>query len=79
MHSSVTTRGGEKVSKITLNLPAGSVVTTPASEVMNIVTEYGIAELWHKSVKERARNLIQVADPEFRDILTFEAKKCGIL
>ena len=79
MHASVTTRSGEKVSKITLSLPAGSVVTTPASEVMNIATDYGVAELWHKSAKERAENLIRVADPEFRDSLRFEAKKAGLL
>lgn len=79
MHSSVTTRSGEKVSKITLTLPKGSVVTTPAGEAMNIVTEYGVAELWQKSARERARNLISVADPEFRESLTFEAKKHGLL
>lgn len=79
MHSSVTTRGGKKVSKITLTLPRGSVVTTPAGEAMNIVTEYGVAELWQKSARERARNLIRVADPEFREGLTFEAKKHGLL
>ncbi|MCL2120798.1 MAG: hypothetical protein FWH28_00930 [Clostridiales bacterium] len=79
MHSSVTTRSGEKVSKITLTLPAGSVVTTPASEVMNVVTEYGIAELYRKSARERARSLIAIADPEFRDSLAFDAKKYGLL
>ncbi|MCL1848623.1 MAG: hypothetical protein FWF83_02985 [Clostridiales bacterium] len=79
MHSSVTTRDGEKVSKITLSLPRGSVVTNPASEVMNIVTEYGVAEMWRKSAKERAQNLIRIADPEFRETLTFEAKKAGLI
>ena len=79
MHSSVTTRSGEKVSKITLTLPMGSVVTTPASDVMFIATEYGVAELQNRSARERARNLIAIADPEFRDSLTFEAKKCGLL
>ena len=79
MHVSVTTRSGEKVSRITLSLPKGSVVTTPASDVMNIATDYGVAELWNKSARERARNLIRVADPEFRDKLEFDARKVGLL
>ena len=80
MHSSVKPKSSDhKISKITLTLPRGSVVTTPASEVMNIVTEYGVAELYCKSVKERTQNLIRVADPEFRESLTYEAKKAGLL
>lgn len=78
-HSAVLTRSGENLSKITLGLPVGSVVTTPASDAMNIVTEYGVAEIWCKSAKERAQNLIRVAHPDFRDQLTFEAKKHGLL
>ena len=79
MHSSVTTRNGENISKITLSLAPGSVVTTPADDVMNVVTEYGVAELWCKSARERAKNLISIAHPEFRDKLTFDAKKYGLL
>ena len=79
MHASATPKNGEKISKITFALPTGSVVTTPASDVMNIVTEYGVAELYRKSARERARNLIRIADPEFRDSLTFEARKAGLI
>jgi 4-hydroxybutyrate CoA-transferase len=79
MHSSVTTRAGEHLSKITLTLPLGSVVTTPASDAMNIVTEYGVAEIWCKSAKQRALNLINIAHPEFRDQLAFDAKKYGMI
>jgi 4-hydroxybutyrate CoA-transferase len=79
MHSAVTTRSGERLSKITLTLPSGSVVTTPAADVMNVVTEFGVAELWGKSVKERAQNLIRIAHPEFRETLTYDAKKHGLM
>ena len=44
-----------------------------------IVTEYGIAHLRGRSLAERTRQLIAIAHPNFRDELTFEAKKRGIL
>jgi len=75
MRSMLEKKDGTKVSKITLNLPEGSVVSTPRSDVMYIATEYGIADLHQKSHKERARALIEVAHPEFRDLLTYQAKK----
>ena len=78
MHSSVKMKNGETISKITLTLAPGSVVTTPASDVMNVVTEFGVAELWGKTVRERARNLIGIAHPEFREKLTYDAKKFGL-
>jgi 4-hydroxybutyrate CoA-transferase len=79
MHAAIEKENGEKISKITLALPAGSVVTTPRTDVMCVVTEYGVADLMFKSVKEQARNLIDIADPEFREQLAFEAKKHGLL
>ncbi|MDR1246773.1 MAG: hypothetical protein LBK57_07060 [Clostridiales Family XIII bacterium] len=79
MRAAVEKENGEKISKITLALPSGSVVTTPRTDVMYIVTEYGAADMMFKSVKEQARNLINIADPEFRDQLTFEAQKHGLL
>ena len=44
-----------------------------------IVTEYGVAHLRGRSLGERARQLIAIAHPDFRDELTFEAKKRGIM
>jgi acyl-CoA hydrolase len=49
------------------------------TEVMYVVTEYGVADLMFKSVREQAQSLIDIADPDFRDQLTFEAKKHGLL
>jgi 4-hydroxybutyrate CoA-transferase len=79
MHAAMEKENGEKISKISLALPPGSVVSTPRSDVMYVATEYGVADLMYKSVKERARSLIGVADPDFRDKLTFEAKKHDLL
>jgi 4-hydroxybutyrate CoA-transferase len=79
MHAAVEKEGGEKISKITLALPSGSVVTTPRTDVMYVVTEYGVADLMFKSVKEQAQSLIDIADPDFRERLSFDAKKYGLL
>lgn len=64
---------GERRSRIVLNLTAGNVVTTPRSDVMYIVTEYGMVNLKGKSVAERARALIAIAHPDFREDLERQA------
>jgi 4-hydroxybutyrate CoA-transferase len=43
--------------------------------VRYVVTEYGIADLKGKTLRERARELIRIAHPSFRDMLHEEAKK----
>ena len=58
-----------KRSRIVARLDDG-VVTTPRAEADCIVTEFGIAELKGRSLAERARALIAIADPAFRDELT---------
>jgi acyl-CoA hydrolase len=64
---------GERRSRIVLNLTPGNVVTTPRSDVMFVVTEYGIVNLKGKSVAERAKALIGMAHPEFRESLERQA------
>ena len=54
-------------------LTPGNVVTTPRSDVMYVVTEYGMVNLKGKSVAERARALIGIAHPDFRESLEREA------
>jgi acyl-CoA hydrolase len=44
------------------------VVTTRA-DVHYVVTEYGIANLWGRSLRDRARSLIEIAHPDFREEL----------
>ncbi len=70
---------GNRSSNIALTLPAGSIVTTPRADVHYIVTEYGTADLLDEPVDVRARRLIAVAHPDFRDQLTFDAKKAGYI
>ena len=64
---------GERRSRIVLSLTPGNVVTTPRSDVMFVVTEYGIVNLKGKSVAERAMALIGIAHPDFRDGLERQA------
>ena len=44
-----------------------------------IVTEYGVAKMFGKPISERAKQLISIAHPKFREELTFEAKKKGFI
>lgn len=54
-------------------------VTTPRNDVQYIATEFGVAELKGKSMSERARALIAIAAPQFRDELTSQAKELGLI
>ncbi|RGD75435.1 acetyl-CoA hydrolase/transferase family protein [Anaerofustis stercorihominis] len=60
------------ISKIVPFLTEGSAVTTSRTDVDYIVTEHGIAHLKGQTLKERARRLINIADPNFRDGLIAE-------
>ncbi len=73
-----TAKGGT-ISKIKPILTPGAVCTTSKNDVDYIVTEYGLAHLRGQSLAERAKQLIAIAHPDFRDELTFEAKKRGIM
>jgi len=66
---------GRRVSRIVSMLEPGSVVTAQRAFVDFVVTEYGIASLRGKSLKQRAAALIEVAHPDFREDLKREAKR----
>jgi acetyl-CoA hydrolase len=57
------------VSRIVNTLAPGSGVVTTRADVHYVVTEYGIAGLFGRSIRERARSLIDIAHPDFRDEL----------
>ena len=75
MPSVASKKDGTMVSKITPYIDHGAAVTTSRNDVDYIVTEYGIAELKGKTLKERARNLINIAHPDFREELKVEFEK----
>jgi acyl-CoA hydrolase len=66
-------RKGVRKSRIVLNLTPGNIVTTPRSDTMYVVTEYGMVNLKSKSVAERAMALIAIAHPDFREGLERDA------
>ncbi len=74
-----STTKNDTISKIVPTLTPGAVVSTTRTLVDHVVTEYGCVRLRDKSMQERAKLLISVAHPNFRDMLTFEAKKMGLL
>jgi len=69
-----TAKGGT-VSKIVPTLDYGAVVTTSRYEVEYIITEHGIANLKYRTVHDRARMLIDIAHPNFREELKVEFEK----
>lgn len=64
-----------KISRIVTVLDEGAVVTTSRNDVDYIITEYGIAHLKGKTLKARARALIQISHPNFRQGLIEEFEK----
>jgi 4-hydroxybutyrate CoA-transferase len=73
-----TAREGKR-SRIVPTLEKGQGVTVPRSWVDYVVTEYGIARLFGKTLRERASELIAIAHPQFQSDLREEAKILGLL
>ena len=71
--SSTYDKRGERRSRIVPSLAPGNVVTTPRTDTMYVVTEYGMVNLKGKSVAERAKALIGIAHPDFREELERQA------
>ena len=72
--SEAITRSGKRFSRITAMLKQGAGVVTTRNHVHYVVTEYGVANLYGKSIRQRAQELISIAHPDFRDELTHQAK-----
>lgn len=64
-----------KISRIVGELDPGAAVSTSRNDVHYVVTEYGIADLRGKSLRQRAQALIEIAHPAFRETLLAHAKK----
>jgi len=78
LNSTAETKNGT-ISKITCALPPGTAITTPRTDTQYIVTEYGIVNVWGKTLPERVEALISIAHPDFRDQLTLEAKEAKLI
>lgn len=68
---------GELASRILPSVPAGAVVSTPRHHTGTVVTEFGSVDLSGATVRERARSLVEIAHPQFRDELREAAARMG--
>jgi acetyl-CoA hydrolase len=77
--STTTLRDGTLITRIAGMLKLGAGVVTSRNHVRYVVTEYGIADLYGKTIRERARQLINIAHPDFRADLENQAKELHYL
>ncbi len=77
--STSTGSNGIVHNKIVPMLKPGAGVVTTRNHVHHVATEYGMVDLYGKSFRQRAKALISIAHPDFRDELTFEAKKLNYI
>ena len=76
---SVYEKTGVRKSRIVLDLTPGNIVTTPRTDTMYVVTEHGMANLKGRSVCDRARAMISLAHPDFREDLERQAYEHRLL
>ena len=74
-----STAKNDEISRIVSTLKPGAGVVTNRADVHYVVTEYGVAQLFGKSVRERVHSLISIAHPKFRDELTAYAKQLNYI
>ena len=75
MQSTNTGRDGKMTSKIVPTLKPGAGVVTGRNHVHYVVSEYGVADLYGKSVRQRVKALVNIAHPDFRAELELRAKE----
>jgi acetyl-CoA hydrolase len=77
--STIQLKDGTAISKIVSVLKHGAGVVTTRNHVRFVVTEWGIADLYGRTIRQRAQALINVAHPGFREQLTSEARELHYL
>ncbi len=77
--SSTYEKRGLRKSRIVLDLTPGNIVTTPRSDMMYVVTEFGMVNLKGQSVADRAKALISIAHPDYVETLEREARQHGLI
>ena len=75
INSARKTKDGTLKSNIVPFIPGGSTVSAPRTMIQSVATEYGIANLSGKTLRERAESMIAIAHPDFRDELEQYAKE----
>lgn len=74
-----STAKNETISRIVPMLDPGAGVTTTRNDVHYVATEHGAADLFGKTIRERVKSLIAIADPQFRDDLARSARELNYL
>lgn len=77
--STTTLRDGTLVTRIAAMLKQGAGVVTSRNHVRYIVTEYGVADLYGKTIRQRAQQLIKIAHPHFRVDLAKQARELNYI
>jgi 4-hydroxybutyrate CoA-transferase len=77
--STATLRDGTLISRIVVMLKQGAGVVTSRNHIRYVVTEYGVAELYGKSIRQRAQALIGIAHPNFREDLKKQASELHLM
>jgi len=75
LSSTYTDKDGNLQSRIRPTLDPGTIVTVPRSYCPIVITEYGIADMRAKTTWERAKALIDIAHPDFKEELIQQAVK----
>ncbi len=77
--STTQARDGTLLSRIVCMLKQGAGVVTTRNHVRYVITEYGVADLYGKSIRQRARRLINIAHPDFRSDLENQARELNYI
>lgn len=77
LNSTFKDKEGKLKSTIVPFIPPGTIVTTSRNDVEYIITEFGVVNVRYQGVSQRVKKMISIAHPQFRDELTFQAKKIG--
>lgn len=77
--STSTLRDGTVISKIVPMLKQGAGVVTSRNHVHYVVTEFGVAELYGRTVRQRTQALINIADPRFREEISEKARELNYI
>ena len=72
-------KNGKRVSKIVPYFGPGTPVTTPRADIQYVATEYGCVNLKTLTMEDRARAMISIAHPDFREELAEEARRVGLI
>ena len=75
INSSRVTKDGERKSNILATIPGGSTISAPRTMIQYVATEYGIASLSGKTLRERAEAMAAIAHPDFREELMKYARE----